>query len=136
MPFEPDDGGVHSFAVSPDESTVMTGGADGKVQFWQTATGQPFGESPKHRGGAWAVAISSDGERAVSGGLDGGVTLWNVRTGRPLRTLPALGMLPFAGRRSIRTAPGSPSRPPTSWDGSWVRPPATFHASWKDTTVR
>jgi WD40 repeat protein len=94
--FEPG-GGVHGFAVSPDESKVMTGAAGGKVQFWQTATGLPFGESHQHRGGAWAVAISSDGERAVSGGLDGGVTLWNVRTGRPLRILPALGSASIRG---------------------------------------
>jgi WD40 repeat protein/serine/threonine protein kinase len=96
MPLEPG-GGVHGFAVSPDESKVMTGAAGGKVQFWQTATGLPFGESLKHRGGAWAVAISSDGERAVSGGLDGGVTLWNVRTGRPLRALPSLGNASIRG---------------------------------------
>ncbi|MGK0186274.1 MAG: WD40 repeat protein/serine/threonine protein kinase [Verrucomicrobiales bacterium] len=90
-------GGVHGFAISPDESKVMTGTASGKVQFWQTASGLPFGEPFQHRGGAWAVAISSDGERAVSGGLDGDVTLWNVRTGRPLRTLPTLGNTPIRG---------------------------------------
>ena len=88
-PFEPG-GGVHSFAVSADESKVMTGGSNGDVQFWQAATGSPFGESFKHRGGAWAVAMNPGGERAVSGGLDGGVTLWDAAAGRPLRTLPAL----------------------------------------------
>ena len=96
MPFVPG-GGVHGFAVSPDESKVMTGGAGGIVQFWQTATGSPIGEAHKHRGGAWAVAISSDGERAVSGGLDGGLTLWDVGPGRPLRVLPALGNASIRG---------------------------------------
>ena len=96
MSFEPS-GGVHGFAISPDESKVMTGAAGGKVQLWHSASGLPFGESFQHRGGTWAVAISFDGERAVSGGLDGGMTLWDMRTGRPLRTLPSLGNAPIRG---------------------------------------
>jgi WD40 repeat protein/serine/threonine protein kinase len=95
LPFQPD-GGVHGFAVSPDETKVMTGASAGKVQFWLTATGLPFGKPFQHRGGSWAVAISSDGQRAVSGGLDGGVTLWDVQTGSA-RTLPALGNAPIRG---------------------------------------
>jgi WD40 repeat protein/serine/threonine protein kinase len=95
LPFQPE-GGVHGFAVSPDETKVMTGAAAGKVQFWLTASGLSFGEPFQHRGGSWAVAISSDGQRAVSGGLDGGVALWEVRTGRP-RILPALGNAPIRG---------------------------------------
>ena len=90
-------GDVHAFAMSPDGSKVMTGAAGGDVQFWETATGSPFGESHRHRGSAWAVAISSNGERAVSGGLDGGVTLWDARSGRPLRALPAPGNASIRG---------------------------------------
>jgi WD40 repeat protein/serine/threonine protein kinase len=96
MPFQPD-GGVHGFAVSPDESTVMTGAAGGLVQFWQTANGLPFGESFQHRGGVWAVAISQDGKQAVSGALDGLVQLWDARMASPIRPLLALGNAPIRG---------------------------------------
>ena len=94
-PFQPE-GGVHGFAVTPDESKVMTGAADGKVQFWLTASGLRFGEPFQHRGASWAVAINSDGQSAASGGSDGGVALWDVRTDRP-RILPALGNAPIRG---------------------------------------
>ena len=85
---------MHEFAVSPDASKVMTAAEDGPVQFWETATGLPFGKTFRHNGGAWTVAISQDGKTAVSGGLDGVVELWDARAGRPLRTLLAISNAP------------------------------------------
>lgn len=41
-PFQPS-GGIYAFAVTPDESTIMTGGADGRVQLWEAEMGVPFG---------------------------------------------------------------------------------------------
>jgi WD40 repeat protein len=95
-PFTPE-AGVHEFAVSPDESKVMTAGEDGQVQFWETATGLSLGEIFRHSGGAWTVAISQDGKTAVSGGLDGVVKLWDARAGRPLRTVLAIPNAPVRG---------------------------------------
>ena len=96
-PLTPGKAGVHAFAVSPDESKVMTTAEDGLVQFWETATGMTLGESFKHSGSAWTVAISPDGKTAVSGGLDGVVKLWDARAGRPLRTVLAISNAPIRG---------------------------------------
>jgi WD40 repeat protein/serine/threonine protein kinase len=96
MPFTPETG-VHQFAVSSDESKVMTAAEDGPVQFWKTATGLPLGEAFRHGGGTWTVAISQDGKLAVSGGLDGVVKLWDARLGRPLRTVLAISNAPIRG---------------------------------------
>jgi eukaryotic-like serine/threonine-protein kinase len=96
-PPTPGEVGVHAFAVSPDESKVMTTTEDGLVQFWATATGMTWGESFKHSGSAWTVAISPDGKTAVSGGLDGVVKLWDAQAGRPLRTVLAISNAPIRG---------------------------------------
>src|SRR6185436_20872142 len=96
-PLTPGEVGVHAFAVSPDESKVMTTTEDGLVQFWETATGTLVGESFKHTGAAWTVAISPDGKTAVSGGLDGVVKLWDAQAGHPLWTLLAISNAPIRG---------------------------------------
>src|SRR4029077_7947986 len=96
-PFTPKEAGLHVFAVSPDESKVMTATEDGLVQFWETATGMPLGESFKHSGAAWTVAMSPDGKTAVSGGLDGVVKLWDAQAGRPLQTVLSISNAPIRG---------------------------------------
>jgi WD40 repeat protein len=96
MPFEPS-GSVRGFAITPDESQIMTGAANGDVQFWDAGTGLSRGETFRHSGGAWAVAISPDGKQAVSGGLNGDVQLWDVRLGHRVRELLRLEKAPIRG---------------------------------------
>ena len=80
-------GGVWSVALRRDGRWVASGGYDGTVQIWETATGRLVQTLRGHRGGIWGVALSAEGDLAVSGGIDGDVRLWTVGSGACLRTL-------------------------------------------------
>jgi WD domain, G-beta repeat len=73
---------VNAVAFSPDGTLLASADANGTVQVWHAATGQPSG-SPLQAGSAVnAVAFSRDGTLA-SGGADGVVLLWSPVGGQP-----------------------------------------------------
>jgi WD40 repeat protein len=84
-------GGIRAFAVSPDRSRILTGGADGTCRVWDVPGNAPAFDAFRHGNGVWSVAISPDGSRALTGAFDGMVQLTNMRTGKPLRSPLAIG---------------------------------------------
>ena len=64
-------GVVYGVALSGDGHLVASGGGDGALRLWETATGQAVGHSPGPRGSIYGVALSEDGRLAASGGEDG-----------------------------------------------------------------
>jgi WD40 repeat protein len=88
--FQGHEGVVHSVAVSADGSRIASGGEDGTIRVWDTASGAAVGEPLRgHEGQVRSVALSADCSRVVSGGWDGTVRVWDVATGmtvgEPLR---------------------------------------------------
>lgn len=75
---------VCAVALSPDGKLVLTGGWEGQMCLWDTATGEELRrlQSPVT---AKAVAFSPDGRLAVAAGdgSGGDVRIWDVATGRP-----------------------------------------------------
>jgi WD40 repeat protein len=69
-------------AFSPDGETLAAGGAEGAVNFWTVATGQPKEPMRWHVGEVRAVAVSPDGQWLASGGEDNTVQLINLTNGR------------------------------------------------------
>ena len=66
-------------AFSPDGATVATGGADGNVRLWNTATGQEIGAPMSSDANPVdAVAFSPDGALVASASTDGNVQLWST----------------------------------------------------------
>lgn len=64
-------GGV---AVSPDGSTVATGGLEGDVQLWDAESGDPVGEPvPGQNDFVYALAFSPDGSILATSSFDGTV---------------------------------------------------------------
>jgi WD40 repeat protein len=77
---------VELLQFSPDGQTLVSGGDDNSLTFWNIAAGQPIA-SP-HTGqfeGGWnTIAFSPDGKTVASGGDSNFVILWDLATGKPL----------------------------------------------------
>lgn len=79
---------VGGLSLSPDGSTLASGGMDGAVRTWDMKTGETIrkfkaGES------SGAVAFSPDGSCLAAGGDDRQIHLWSTATGEEIRTLRA-----------------------------------------------
>src|SRR5262245_36433403 len=76
---------VHSIAFSPDGKTLASGGWDGKIILWDTATRQRFGTplSDDHLGDVMGVFFSPDGKTLASA-TSLGIVLWDVASRQPL----------------------------------------------------
>ncbi|KAI0594619.1 WD repeat domain-containing protein [Biscogniauxia sp. FL1348] len=81
-------GFVHDTAFSPDGNTLVTVGADKRIQLYDGKTGEPtktIGED-EHTGSILAVSWSSDSKRFVTASADQTVKLWDVEAGTVIKT--------------------------------------------------
>ena len=77
-------GMVSSVGFSPDGTRIVSGGTDGTVRVWDSATGDPVHTLTGHTHSVSSVGFSPDGTRIVSGGGDDGtVRVWDATTGKP-----------------------------------------------------
>lgn len=75
---------VYGLAYSPDGRLLASGGRDGTVMVWDTATHQRV--SPilsRHSGSVFVLAYSPDGKMIASAGSDNVVILWDTSTWQP-----------------------------------------------------
>jgi WD40 repeat protein len=80
--------GYYAHALSPDGSTLATGGREGAVILWDAESlDQLFRFDGAHDGVATALAFSPDGRTLVTGGSDRLVRLWDVESRRELASL-------------------------------------------------
>ena len=64
---------------SPDDSTVVTGGVQGKLLLWGTSDWRQLGVLPADTGWVLCVVFSPDGSLLAAGGIgERQVTLWDV----------------------------------------------------------
>lgn len=68
---------VTSIAFSPDGRRIVSGGRDGTLRVWDTATGQETFALSAHADAVTCVAFSHDGHRVASAGGDGTVCVWD-----------------------------------------------------------
>jgi WD40 repeat protein len=73
---------VNSVAYSPDGKTVASGGGDGTIKLWETATGKEHATLQGHTHYATSVAYGPDGKTLASGSDDKTIKLWDVATGK------------------------------------------------------
>jgi WD40 repeat protein len=78
---------VNSVAFSPDGRLLASGGDDGAVSLWDSATGEALRSLQGHTDWVRSVAFSPDGRLLASGGDDWAVRLWDSATGEALRSL-------------------------------------------------
>jgi hypothetical protein len=105
-------GALTAVAISPDDSLVVTGSADGLVHLWQTQSLQSLHdlENPP-RGRVVSVRFSHDGARLVAGGIKGGwtdswgsVVRWDRRTNNTKRRYAYDGECEFRNATALAFA--------------------------------
>jgi WD40 repeat protein/tRNA A-37 threonylcarbamoyl transferase component Bud32 len=78
----PHGGPVRAAAFSPSGDKLLTGGADGTAQCWDTTTGAPVGPRLTHRDTVVAVAFSADGRTFATASTDNTAQVCDVTTGQ------------------------------------------------------
>jgi len=81
-------GFVFGAAFSPDGNTLVTVGADRRIQLYDGKTGEPtrnIGEG-EHTGSIFAVSWAKDSQRFVTASADQTVKTWDVNSGKVLQT--------------------------------------------------
>lgn len=75
-------------AYSPDGNTLVTVGADKRIQLYDGKTGQPTKEigEGEHTGSIFAVSWSQDGKKFATASADQTVKLWDVDSGSVVQT--------------------------------------------------
>ncbi|OLB75107.1 MAG: hypothetical protein AUI14_21650 [Actinobacteria bacterium 13_2_20CM_2_71_6] len=102
--------------VAAGPELVLSGGADGRVEFWDVSTSEERGEVPGNDSAVNDVRLGRMGERDlfVTGGDDGAVRVWLAEHGYNLRTLRghegwvnAVAMLPMRGAQGLVASAGA-----------------------------
>jgi WD40 repeat protein len=84
LKWESQDSYVGAVAFSPDGKTLLTGSGDGRIRFWDVATGKMVRELPGRQEGIAGLFFTPDGKRIVSGGSDMTIHVRDAATGKEL----------------------------------------------------
>jgi WD40 repeat protein len=71
-------GRVTGLGTSPDGRTLVSGGANGEVRFWDARTGQPLFTMRRHTSAVTHIEFAANGKLLVTAG-DGHLALWDAR---------------------------------------------------------
>jgi len=84
-------GGI-SVAVDPQATTLVVGGAAGRIRVWDLTTREPLGVRLEgHTGPLRWVGFSPDGGLLATAAIDaGGIKVWDMPSGRLRHTLPGI----------------------------------------------
>jgi WD40 repeat protein len=80
-------GEVYAVAFSPDGRTLVSGGQDGTIRFWDPATGQELAKLAAHKNCVNQLAFTPDGQTLASASCDHTIKLWQPASHELLATL-------------------------------------------------
>jgi WD40 repeat protein len=83
----PQSGEITTLAYSPDGTQLVTGGSDGTVTVWDSASGQNLRELATTDQPLRRVAISPDGQRVVAV-AERAAWVWELESGQLIRAFP------------------------------------------------
>ncbi|MFC4590710.1 nSTAND1 domain-containing NTPase [Sphaerisporangium corydalis] len=122
---------VNAVAISPDGTTVLSAGDDGRAHLLDVATGKPA-RGPLRTGDQklLSAAFAPDGKTVATGAYEGTIRLWDARTGRRIgEDVQVPGGTPLAGVRALAFSPdgrslvsGSANGYLRYWDAATLRP--------------
>jgi WD40 repeat protein len=87
---------VWAMAVSPDGKLAAVGLNDGKVDIYDTQSGQKAQELEAHRKRVYAIAFSPDGRLLATSGHDEQVVLWDTSTWQELGKLDGVEQIMYS----------------------------------------
>jgi WD40 repeat protein/DNA-binding SARP family transcriptional activator/Mg-chelatase subunit ChlI len=79
--------GAVQVTQSPDDHTMLVGGDDGSVRFFDRMTGDVRHAPGRHDGRVVGAVFGADGGTAVSAGADSRLIVWDVRRASAVETL-------------------------------------------------
>ena len=81
---------IFAIGFSKDGSTVISGGGDGRLVWWETNSEdpKPIRTVEAHKGWIRNVAVNPEGTILASAGNDTVVRLWNIADGTMIREMP------------------------------------------------
>ena len=80
-------GAVHSVALSPDGTQLVSAGQGGDVLLWDLATKAVAQKLTGHKNPVECVRFIADGHRIATGSWDDTIRIWDVKTGTELASL-------------------------------------------------
>ena len=80
---------IWALAFSPDGKTLASGGQDGAIKFWESATGKNSGVMPRRTKSVKVLAFRPDGKVLAAGIRDGTIALWDVAERKHLLSIEA-----------------------------------------------
>ena len=78
---------IRALAFSADGRTLLSGGDDCLLKWWNLETRQLIAETPEHGWSIGAIALSQNGQLVASGGGDGLINLWELGNAAPVAQL-------------------------------------------------
>lgn len=80
---------VRGVAISPDGTTVVSGGRDRTIRVWKADSGEELQRlMADDNEGVISLAFAPDGVHFVSGGYDGSLRLWKCGMAAPVQRMP------------------------------------------------
>jgi WD40 repeat protein len=105
-------GEIYSCCFSPDGSFVLSGGWDGQLRAWDTATGQSLTSLRAGHKPLSCCAFTPDGKQWVSGSMEGMLAFWDGVSHQPVQMFMA-HTRPIS---AIRYSPNGELLATASWD--------------------
>ena len=82
---------VQDIAAGPGDGWLVSAGADGKLHFWDVASGKKTRSISAHNEIALCVDVTEDGKTIVSGGGYGWLCIWDAESGALVHKLGGVG---------------------------------------------
>lgn len=82
---------VTTVSFAPGDSTLVTGGRDGRIVFWDWEKGTVYQSVAAHEKGVSQLSYSPAGDILVSTGADQTLKVWEVESTKLLKELPLSG---------------------------------------------